>query len=367
MDKDKVKCFLCNNVETENNTPPGADFYYYECPNCGKYYADRYWTSKVTLEHDQEFKKLGVPCYDAIFMASCVAAEKKLKGQDDYFLSLHDGMVGRKQTIRITDFIKEFPETPTDRFNRSILNLGRFYPSKPFVPLTAHRINKNVFFASSEFEKEQTLRLLKEEKLIYVQETHNDAYLTPRQFSISPKGWSKIAELKEHYKEHSGKAFLAMWFNDTTALFSEAAKQGAKGAGYNLLVVTDEHHNDFIMNKVLNMIDESKFVIADFTCMPETTAGDNIKNGVRGGVYYEAGFANGQGKEVVMTCRDNQESWKRRHFDIEQKNTIFWKEKDGKIVTSKGDFDFADYLKERIIRSVGKGPNYEQENFELVT
>ena len=120
-------------------------------------------------------------------------------------------------------------------------------------------------------------------------------------------------------------------------------------------MVDETHHNDYIMDKVVNMIDEARFVIADFTCVPEVIQGDKISKGVRGGVYFEAGYARGRGKQVIHTCRKDSESEKRLHFDVGQINTIFWKEENG--VVKSFDHNFIEVLKERIIRTVGKGPN----------
>ena len=49
----------------------------------------------------------------------------------------------------------------------------------------------------------------------------------------------------------------------------------------------------------------------------------SVNKGVRGGVYFEAGYANSKDKEVICTCYDDEASQKRRHFDIMQLNTIF--------------------------------------------
>ena len=109
------------------------------------------------------------------------------------------------------------------------------------------------------------------------------------------------------------------------------------------------------MDEVINQINEAKFVIADFTCIPEQPEkSSKIPGGVRGGVYFEAGYAKGLGKEVIVTCKDDADSKKRRHFDIDQLNTLFWKEQDGKLVDSNGK-DFVHRLAERIKATVGKG------------
>ena len=107
------------------------------------------------------------------------------------------------------------------------------------------------------------------------------------------------------------------------------------------------------MDKVLNEISRAKFVIADLTSLPEDKS--DSCTGVRGGVYYEAGYAAGLGLQVILTCRENATN--RIHFDLKQFLGIFWKEtNDGKLLAWK--YDFVDYLKNHIIKTVGPGPHY---------
>jgi hypothetical protein len=78
-------------------------------------------------------------------------------------------------------------------------------------------------------------------------------------------------------------------------------------------------------------ISGSRFVVADFT-------------GSRGGVYYEAGFADGLDLPVIFMCREGDEL----HFDIRQYNCIFWK--------TDGLADARERLKNRILATLGQGP-----------
>ena len=151
-------------------------------------------------------------------------------------------------------------------------------------------------------------------------------------------------------------AFLAMWFTETTKQYRNSVQQAAEEAGYILNPVDEVPHNEFIMDKVLNLINEARFVVADLTCEPEDSSGDRPRGGVRGGVYYEAGYARGQRKQVILTCRDTPCARARIHFDLQQVNTIFWKEVDGQPMV--GNQTLTDVLRERIIFTIGKGPLY---------
>ena len=80
-------------------------------------------------------------------------------------------------------------------------------------------------------------------------------------------------------------------------------------------MIKDKEHNHQIVPEILYEIDRSKFLVMDVT-LPNY------------GAYYEAGYALGKGKEVIISCRkeefDNPD--KRPHFDILQKTLVVWED-----------------------------------------
>lgn len=105
------------------------------------------------------------------------------------------------------------------------------------------------------------------------------------------------------------KAFVAMWFSDTMKEARNAIKEAISECGYVANIIDEKEHNHDIVPEILYEIDNSKFLVADLT-------------GNRGGVYYEAGYAKGIGKEVILTAKEGEKP----HFDVAQVNTIFWKD-----------------------------------------
>jgi len=84
--------------------------------------------------------------------------------------------------------------------------------------------------------------------------------------------------------------------------------------------------------------------------------------GVRGGVYWEAGMAYGLGKTVIQTCRDDNEAKRRIHFDLNQYQTMPWKQDElntevRPLSSSISDPTFTERLAQRILATIGKG-NY---------
>lgn len=82
-------------------------------------------------------------------------------------------------------------------------------------------------------------------------------------------------------------------------------------------------------------IRRSRFLVADFTHGAE---------GARGGVYYEAGFAQGLGLPVIFTVREDMIG--AVHFDTRQYPHVLWK--------TPGDL--RTQLTSRIAATIGYGP-----------
>ena len=68
-----------------------------------------------------------------------------------------------------------------------------------------------------------------------------------------------------------------------------------------------------IDDDILDAITQSRFVVADMT---------HGSDGVRGSVYFEAGFAHGLGLEVIYCCR--RDCIDRLPFDTRQYHHIVW-------------------------------------------
>ncbi len=122
-------------------------------------------------------------------------------------------------------------------------------------------------------------------------------------------------EMKALFQKKSEKpyAFIAMWFDDSMKRTRRSIFSAVKSCGYDARTVDMKEHNGMIVPEIFFEIRNSHFVIADFT-------------GHRGGVYYEAGYAEALGKQVIQCC--SQDSFKDIHFDIAQKNTISWENSD---------------------------------------
>jgi hypothetical protein len=112
----------------------------------------------------------------------------------------------------------------------------------------------------------------------------------------------------------SETAFVAMWFApEMTSAFDEGIAPAVEQLGYRPVRIDQREHNNKIDDEIVAEIRRARFVIADFSCGPD---------GVRGGVYYEAGFATGLGLPVIHMVRESDVGT--LHFDTRQINHIVW-------------------------------------------
>ena len=156
--------------------------------------------------------------------------------------------------------------------------------------------------------------------------------------NVTHKGYARYEELQRKSVD-SSLAFVAMWFHSSMdAVYNEAIAPAIRDAGYEPVRVDNVQHNRKIDDEIIALIRRSRFVVADFTA-------ENPKE-PRGGVYYEAGFAYGLGREVIYTCR--KDFVEALHFDTRQYNHIVWEEE--KLS------DFRKALQNRIEATIGRGP-----------
>jgi hypothetical protein len=180
-------------------------------------------------------------------------------------------------------------------------------------------------------EVSQLLHMLKESGLV------EGSFYLDGGASVRPtvRGWQELDNLKRP-RTDSSQAFVAMWFNE---LMDDAYVGGIEPAlsatGYKAVRIDKKEHNNKIDDEIIAEIRRSRFLIADFTCEPKN---------VRGGVYYEAGFAQGLGLPVIWTCRDT--SLMDLHFDTRQYSHIVW----------KSPADLFAQLRNRIGATIGDGP-----------
>jgi hypothetical protein len=150
---------------------------------------------------------------------------------------------------------------------------------------------------------ELTFLLNTQVELGYIEQVHG-----PTSARLKAKGWEQIQAASLNGIE--GKCFVAMSFdNDLKKPVWEDAIRPAVVDDCRMKAVRMDliPHNGQIVDKIITEIRTCQFMVADLT-------------GHKAGVYFEAGFAKGLGRDVIWTCREDD--FKKIHFDIAQFNHI---------------------------------------------
>ena len=323
-----------------------GEFHAYACPHCGSFRLDKAAYSALV---DSNCTLRGRDYYYARRCES-VMLERNLKRLNDSILisySQDKNLFFSETGVPLDDF---YPRGFSEKLERGFFNLVRALPYSPFVSFFTEVFNHNLssllFIYDYNESPNDLLRLMVKQGWLSGGEQDKYALTVDGMKLFEEKGIAPDAT----------KAFLAMWFGVTgSKAYREAVNSAVESAGYHLQVVDKEDYNGFIMDKVVNLINDSSFVIADISAAPEKITKKGVSNGVRGGVYWEAGYAAGQKKQVILTCKDDHSSEKRIHFDLQQYNQIRWKVEEG--IVKSGGRDFVDVLKQRIWATVGNANN----------
>lgn len=153
--------------------------------------------------------------------------------------------------------------------------------------------------------------------------------------NLTAPGWHEFENFTLRARDVA-QVFVAMWFSAATdEAYADGIAPAIAATGYKPIRIDKKEHNNKIDDEIIAEIRRSRFLVADFTC----EAGK-----VRGGVYYEAGFAQGLGIPVIWTCRNT--SIDDLHFDTRQYAHIVWKDA----------LDLSAQLRSRIGATIGDGP-----------
>lgn len=232
-----------------------------------------------------------------------------------YFTEINDGIYGQYPNyINLANQLKNYPSQAIDVAHRSLSNYAIRYPhyGDSFTPFWQDRR------LSFELEDNNNhscgvLKLL--EDLEYVKDTG----LSTENYIITATGWQKIDELRKQ-EQTLKQGFIAMEFGKKTENIRESFRAAIEGLNYSVRIIDEKEHNNQIVPEIFYEIKRSKFVVVDVT-YPNY------------GAYYEAGYAQALGKQVIICCRkkefDDKDNPNRPHFDISQKSMVVWEnEKD---------------------------------------
>lgn len=145
--------------------------------------------------------------------------------------------------------------------------------------------------------------------ILVTDKTYTDA----NHYDLSISGWQRLEPVPTK-GGIPGRCFVAMSFDPSLdTAYENGIKPAIRECGFQPVCMKEIATNEGITDRILSEITRAQFVIADFT-------------GQRGGVYFEAGFARGLGRDVIWQCRKDE--IKLVHFDIKHLGHVLWETPD---------------------------------------
>ena len=224
-----------------------------------------------------------------------------------------DERITNPYKVNLANAYCTYPSTFVEITNRTLLNLSRLHRKYgeaigyDYIDFrTAYCVGEN-----KGIEGGGVFDVLLD--LGYLSRKKNEKYA----YFISANGWRRIEELQKKETEIN-QGFIAMSFNNETKPIRHAFCEAISGLGFATRLIDEKEHNNQIVPEIFYEIQRSKFIVVDVT-YPNY------------GAYYEAGFAQGLGKEVIVCCSKEafynvSGKYTRPHFDISQKSMVIWED-----------------------------------------
>jgi hypothetical protein len=341
-------CPVCENTLSEiTRIQQNFDASLYSCPRCGQFMLNSFTINTDDFKTSKHLISAWIRRQNKLGNKYPFVAQKE--GTTNWFDNLK--RMGFPQSVneKLDTLLIAYAEIIQDNFSEWL-----FVSRYPYLPAE---------IAAKDFSEVVGLNKFLNQ-LGYVSLSPSSSYEV---IQLSANGWFRVNELKTKW-ESGNSVFVAMWFNPCMDGYRLATMEAIKYCGYDPIFVDQQEFNGFIMDQVVSLIRKSRFIVADLTCKPEIDDVANLKvrQGVRGGVYWESGIAYGMGKAVIQTCKDDGDSKRRIHFDLDQYQTIFWKDDElslevRDLSTSIIDPTFTEKLALRILVTVGRGNKHNGE------
>ena len=308
-----TQCTFCGEKATAESD---FSFLFVECPICG-----RYETTIRSIVWKN--KKDGVASY--LYHNNSLEAKNR-DYNFYYFMGKYEAFVVRQEQYPFSAFLSTeevdafYPKTFSDRIDKILLAISKrtAYVGE-VVDYSVNEMTSLLFV--NRYDEEG--KLLDKQK-IECQRSHLANYIREKNYAninydnqsklyfveLKPDGWQRIDELQKNVSQYAKNVFVAMSFAENMKPIRESIRKAITECGYIPRIMDEIEHNHKIVPEMLYEIIQSKFVIAELT-------------GHNNGAYFEAGYALGNGKEVIQLC--NKEKFSEDgHFDVKQVNTILW-------------------------------------------
>jgi nucleoside 2-deoxyribosyltransferase len=249
------------------------------------------------------------------YKALCLIREKSISGypfaicmknEKDIFINWNHG---KNTTIEHNELLNDFPVNIVELQKRSLMNIYNEYPK---YGQNIEKLDQYMFFSENDDDFFFILKAMKIKELLEINLTKtSSSFIYSLPAYIGEEGWSIIEN--NINQSISKQVFIAMWFDPSMEKAYMSIEKAVKELGFTIMRIDRKQHNNEISGEILYEIKKSKLLIADVT---------NHRNGV----YFEAGFAMGEKKIVIWSCR--QDDISNAHFDTRQYNHVLWNNED---------------------------------------
>ena len=106
------------------------------------------------------------------------------------------------------------------------------------------------------------VRYLAEQELITYMRISSDH----DQLVVTVPGYARVEKLKQEVNPASDRVFVAMWYHETTKdVWKKGIEPAIKEAGYEPVLIKDQHYVGLIVDKIISEIRRARFVVVDYT------------------------------------------------------------------------------------------------------
>lgn len=312
-------CHFCNSSSKVEEFQSRIEFY--NCPVCGKYIID---SSKSYDEPIMHWKKY----LSSFFLYNKLPDNSYYVLCDEDVTKTFNNVFENKNIVQITETL--LTETINLSFAQKIdklliyladkcecVGVEKDIPEQEFYSaafISCYDKKGNCYYNNEVIQQFNCLVKFLEDVKKYI--VFNPPLFHSKEHmlnvSLTPVAWERIDSLQKA-KTNNKSVFVAMSFDESCKSVRNAIKKGIEKSGYIPILIDEVKHNHQIMPELFRYIRESKFLVLDISKQNY-------------GAYYEAGYAQGLGKEVIICCSRDRFNDKEDppHFDVRQKQMLVY-------------------------------------------
>lgn len=332
-------CPICGSGNSSKQLYKNFTCVFYDCPSCGRFGIDEHALANISnyadknkiasyLYYNNEKSKPSGDCNSKRYF--------NFIGSDENF---EDAKKENSYCSHVTKEIVEnwYPHSFNEKIDMFLLNLyNRQNYFEDTVSFSEEQRQSACFVtryldSGEKLAREQVseqansfVRYLSKQD--YIKNVSTNGYII-----LLPDGLQRVDKFQNN-DFNNKNVFVSMSFNNTESTRC-AIRKGIIKAGYSPEFIDEIIHNRQIVPEMFRLIRESRFLVLEIS-------DPNY------GAYYEAGYALGLGKEVIICCNEDVfnnnlpefneniskeefEKFKKYltpHFDIAQKQILVWKD-----------------------------------------